>query len=59
MRELDELGVAFRIQKDKITRYFYGEFKTRDDAIRPTYMVRDKGVKDAFIVQIKDGKRMK
>jgi N-acetylmuramoyl-L-alanine amidase len=40
-------------------KYTSGHFKTLDEALSAIYKIKNKGFKDAFIVKMKDGKRVR
>ncbi len=51
-------GSVFENYQDGIHRYSTGEFNNYQDALRYSYVLKDKGVYDAFVVAYKDNRRI-
>ena len=52
------VGDIYENYQDGVFRYSTGSFSTYNEALRHSYLMKDKGVSDAFVVGYKDDKRV-
>lgn len=52
-------GVIYENYQDGIHRFSTGEFTTYQDALQHSYLIRDKGVHDAFVVAYENNRRIR
>lgn len=52
------VGDIYENYQDGVYRYSTGSFSTYNEALRHSYLMKDKGVGDAFVVGYKDDKRV-